>query len=100
MRLHTKIYMRALGYDITDFIPSELSGLKAIDLHHIVNRENRIENLMALTREEHTKYGEIKDKMCYLLNEHRLFLDVNGVNFDNDWFEEQLNKYSIYDNNH
>lgn len=93
MRAHTKIYIKALGYDISDFMPSELSGSKGVDIHHIVNRENRIENLMLLTREEHQKFGEIKNKMVWLLKQHRAFLDICGVKFDNDWFEEHINKY-------
>ena len=97
MKKHTKIYIQALGYDISDFMPSELSGNKGIDIHHVVNRENRIENLMLLTRQEHADLGEIKSKMTYLLKQHRLFLDNNGVSFDNNWFEEQINKYSIYE---
>ena len=96
MKIHTKIYMNSLGYDLTDFMPSELSGKRGVDIHHILSRENRIENLILLTREEHIKYGEIKDKMVYLLSEHRLFLEVNGVNFDNNWFNINIEKYSIY----
>ncbi len=93
MKKHTKIYMNALGYDISDFMPCEITGKKGVDIHHIVNRENRIENLMLLTREAHSQYGEIKNKMVYLLETHRLFLEVNGVHFDNSWFNEQINKY-------
>ena len=93
MKQHTKIYMNALGYDISDFMPSELSGTKGVDIHHIVNRENRIENLMLLTREEHSKYGEIKNKMVSLLEIHKNFLDLNGVSYSDDWFKEQINKY-------
>ena len=78
-------------------MPSEISGNKGVDIHHIVNRENRIENLMLLTREEHIKYGEIKNKMTFLLKTHREFLENNGVKFSYKWFEEQINKYSIYD---
>ena len=26
MKSHTKLYIKALGYDLTDFMPSELSG--------------------------------------------------------------------------
>lgn len=93
MKKHTKIYMNALGYDISDFMLCEITGKKGVDIHHIVNRENRIENLMLLTREAHSQYGEIKNKMVYLLETHRLFLEVNGVRFDNSWFNEQINKY-------
>ena len=96
MKQHTKLYLKSLGYDITDFMPCEISGNKGVDIHHIVNRENRIENLMLLTRELHVKHGEIKSDMVYLLENHRKFLDVNGVKFDNKWFEKYINQYSIY----
>lgn len=97
MRNHTKLYLKSLGYDLSDFIPSELSGAKAIDIHHIIGRgkkgEDRIENLMALTREEHIKHGDKKHDMKMLLIRHRLFLQENGVKFDNNWFIEQIKRY-------
>ena len=98
MKKHTKIYIDSLGYDETDFMPCEITGRKGVDIHHIVNRENRIENLMLLTREKHVELGEIKSKMVYLLETHRNFLDVNGVKFNNNWFEECINKYKQYEN--
>ena len=98
MKQHTKIYLKALKYYPEDFMPSELSGFKGIDIHHVVNRDNRIENLMLLTRDEHLKYGEIKSEMTYLLRAHRKFLRDKNVIFDNSWFEHYINKYSIYDN--
>ena len=98
MKKHTKIYLKALGYDTCDFMPCEITGSRGVDIHHIVNRENRIENLMLLTREKHVELGEIKSKMVYLLCEHRYFLGTNGVKFNNDWFEEQINKYISYAN--
>ena len=85
--------MKALGYDISDYMACELTGSPGIDIHHIVTRENRIENLMLLTREAHVENGEIKDRMVYLLEEHRTFLMCNGVRFDNNWFENHINKY-------
>ena len=94
MRKHTSIYLKALKYDISEpFIPSELSGSKAVDLHHIVNRENRIENLMALTRQEHIDHGEIKSSMKYLLINHKNFLDLNNVKYDVNWFNKYLEIY-------
>tara|TARA_R110000796_G_scaffold161229_1_gene277928 strand:+ start:946 stop:1245 length:300 start_codon:yes stop_codon:yes gene_type:complete len=96
MKKHTKIYINSLGYDETDFMPCEITGRKGVDIHHIVNRENRIENLMLLTREKHVELGEIKSKMVYLLSKHRNFLYINSVKFDNNWFEKQINKYSSY----
>ena len=98
MKAHTKIYMNAFGYDISDFIACEITGGKAIDIHHIVSRENRIENLMALTREKHIELGEIKSKMVYLLEKHRNFLYLAGVRFSNKWFEENIKRYKVYDN--
>jgi hypothetical protein len=98
MKKHTKIYINSFGYTDTDFMPCEITGCRGVDVHHILNRENRIENLMLLTREKHQELGEIKSKMVYLLRQHRYFLENNGVKFDNSWFEYQINKYSIYEN--
>jgi hypothetical protein len=98
MKKHTKIYMDALGYDECDFMPCEITGSKGVDIHHIVNRENRIENLMLLTREKHLELGEIKSKMAFLLIRHRHFLNMNGVKFDNSWFKLYIDKYIQYAN--
>ena len=98
MKQHTKIYLKALGYHETDFKPCEISGQRGIDIHHIVNRENRIENLMLLTRELHHDLGEIKSKMYFLLTTHMRFLELNGVKFDVKWFNEQMQKYEVYSN--
>jgi len=102
MKEHTKIYMDALGYDITDFIPSEISGKKAVDICHIECRgmggnplkdKNRIENLMAQTRDEHIEFGDKKKFMVYQYKIHRQFLSDNGVKFDNNYFEKMITKY-------
>lgn len=98
MKKHTKIYIEALGYHETDFMPCEISGQRGIDIHHIVDRENRIENLMLLTRELHSELGEVKDKMFYLLQRHMNFLELNGVRFDVKWFNKQMQKYEVYCN--
>ena len=50
--------MDYFGYGIDDFIPSELSGGRCSDIHHLNGRGKGmdvIENLIALTREEHTR---------------------------------------------
>lgn len=99
MKKHTHIYFEAFGYDTgdeTQKIPSELSGDNAVDIHHIVTREDRIENLMAVTRTEHEDYGEIKVYMTLLLKIHRRHLQLNNIEFDNDWFETHIQRYSIY----
>lgn len=94
---YKKVYLDALGFDECDFIPCEISGLLGVDLHHIIGRgkkgEDRVENLMCLTREYHIKYGDKKKYMVYLLVTHRHYLYTKGVQFDNDWFEEKINFY-------
>ena len=68
MKKHTNIYLDAMGYDVTDFVPCEVCGSKAVDIHHIEARgmggskdADRIENLMALCRDCHVAYGDIKE---------------------------------------
>jgi len=98
MQKHTKIYMNAFGYTETDFIPSEISGQKANDTHHIIGRgkggEDRIENLMAVTRKEHEKYGDKKQYMKDLLFMHESKLKAKGINYSRDWFLTNYKKYA------
>jgi hypothetical protein len=98
--LHTALYMAAFGYGDTDFIPSELSGEKCQDVHHVICRgsggtkkEDRIENLIGLTRFEHEKYGDKKHCMSFLFERHRDFMLLSGVKFDMNWIEEQITKW-------
>jgi 5-methylcytosine-specific restriction endonuclease McrA len=74
MKKHTKIYFEHYGYDISDFIPCEICGAKAVDIHHIdargmggTNKDN-INNLMALCRKCHIYYGDKKEFKDYLKN--------------------------------
>lgn len=82
MKKHTKLYFRF--FDV-DFDPvsgwhdcvSEISGLPAVDINHIDCRgmggskeKDNIENLMAMTREEHEFYGDKKQYIEYLKNLH------------------------------
>lgn len=87
MKNHTKIYMDFFGYDVSDFIPSEISGKKAQAIHHIECRgmggnpsgdKDVIENLMALTAEEHDLYGDKAQYMAYLKAVHMQFMKVNN----------------------
>jgi len=73
MKNHTKVYLNYFGYDTTDFVPCETCGRKAVDIHHIDCRgmggskeKDMIENLMALCRECHIRYGDKKDFIEYL----------------------------------
>jgi len=99
--LHTSLYMSAFGYGDTDFIPSELSGDRAVDIHHIQNRglgstktEDRIENLMGLSREEHMEFGDKKHLMAFLYRRHMEFMIYCGVKFDRAWIEGEIERWS------
>ena len=89
--------MTAMGYTDTDFIPYEISGNKAVDTHHIISRgrggKDRIENLMALTRENHIKYGDKNQHMRDLLFIHESKLKLKGIKYDKKWFIENYRKY-------
>jgi len=59
--------MTKMGYDESDFIPCEVCKSKAVDIHHINARgmggtgtKDTIENLMALCRTCHVKFGDKK----------------------------------------
>jgi len=59
MKKYKKIYLDHFGYGQQDYVPSEVSGAQASDIHHICFRSHcgldEIENLIALTREEHIR---------------------------------------------
>lgn len=100
MKKHTKIYLSAFGYDTTDFIPSEISNHRAVDIHHIEPRgmggtkeADRIENLMALTREEHIEYGDRTYLKPILYKIHKKFMMLKGVEFDEDYIDQKIKMY-------
>lgn len=77
MKRHVKIYLRFFGYGEEDFIPCEVCGAKAVDIHHIDCRgmggskeKDDIENLMALCRPCHVKYGDKKNFIDFLKQKH------------------------------
>ena len=83
MQKHTKVYITFFGFDESDFIPCECCGSKAVDIHHIECRGmggselmDFIENLMALCRQCHETYGDIKIFKEYLSKIHRLVMDI------------------------
>lgn len=77
MRPYTRLYMTKMGYDESDFIPCEVCKAKAVDIHHINARgmggtgtKDTIENLMALCRTCHVKYGDKKKFIDILQSIH------------------------------
>lgn len=78
MRKHTKIYLDYFGYDDSDYIQCELCPNPAVDIHHIDARgmggrksADTIENLMALCRKCHDKYGDKKQYKEFLKQKHK-----------------------------
>lgn len=64
-----------------DFIPCEVCGNKAVDIHHIKARGmggsktmDVIDNLMAVCRVCHVYYGDKKDKLDMLVEIHHRHL--------------------------
>jgi 5-methylcytosine-specific restriction endonuclease McrA len=86
MKKHTKLYLSFFGYDTSDFIPCEVCGCEAVDIHHIECRgmggskeADNIENLQALCRDCHVKYGDKKQFKEYLKEVHNEYKQ-RGVN--------------------
>lgn len=78
MKKHIKIYLDHFDYDTDDFIPCEVCGKKAVDIHHIECRgmggskqKDEIENLQALCRPCHLEYGDKKQWIDYLKSKHK-----------------------------
>ena len=79
MQKHTKVYYKYFGYDIASYVPCEICGNEAVDLHHIDARgmggnpkgdKEVIENYMALCRLDHDKYGDKAQYKDYLKEIH------------------------------
>jgi len=71
--------MNHFGYDTSDFIPCEVCGSQAVDIHHIHPRgmggsklRDNIENIMALCRTCHEFYGDKKQHMDFLIITHQI----------------------------
>jgi hypothetical protein len=103
---YKKIYCEAYGYYEGETILSEISGLLAVDICHIdakgmggdpKGEKDRIENLMAKTRDEHNRYGDKKQYLSYLFKIHKADMMLNNVKFDHDWIDEQIEKYEQYE---
>jgi 5-methylcytosine-specific restriction endonuclease McrA len=82
MQKYVKIYLEYFNYGEQDYIPSELSGSPATDIHHIIPKsqggKDEIENLIGLTREEHDQaHGKRLPKLeeDYLREKHLEFIN-------------------------
>jgi hypothetical protein len=68
MQKHTKIYINHFGYTLADFIPCEICGGQATDIHHIEPKgmggsktKDYIENLIAVCRDDHNRCHDSKE---------------------------------------
>ncbi len=82
MKKHIVVYLDHFDYDTDDFIPCEVCGAKAVDIHHIKargmggsNTKDVIENLQALCRKCHLDFGDKKQWMDFLIDKHKNKLD-------------------------
>lgn len=77
LKKHVRIYLDSMGYDESDFIPCEICGKKAVDIHHINPRgiggsknKDDPQNLIALCREDHIFYEGKKEFKEHLKTIH------------------------------
>lgn len=104
MRPYQKLYYAKFGFDQCDDVYSEVSQSELCnDIHHINARgsggtikEERIENLIALTRYEHTKYGDKKQYKSWLFMVHKQRMVEAGVEFDEKWIDNEIRRWSGY----
>ena len=85
MKPHTKLYLLYFQLDESDFIECEMCGNKAVDIHHISSRKmggqkdkDTIENLMALCRDCHVKFGDKKQYVNLLKKIHESRIQKNS----------------------
>jgi len=102
MENHIKIYYKAFGYDLNEidkiYVPSEISDTQYNDIHHIISRgkkgADRIENLMAVTRQEHIDYGDNILYMVLLLKIHQRHLQIKNIPHNPKFFEYYIKYYT------
>lgn len=80
MKKHTKVYLKKTRLDPHEVL-CEVCRQKAVDIHHIdargaggSNLRDHIENLMALCRYCHNKYGDKTKYKAWLKTIHKNFL--------------------------
>jgi len=87
MQKYAKNYLEHFGYTIADFIACECCGSQSHDFHHIVPRskfgknnkeeQDRVENVMALCRLCHVRYGQNKRYNDFLQELHNKTIEYH-----------------------
>ena len=87
MRKHTRIYLEYFNFDELDYIPCEVCSSPAQDIHHIEARgmggsklKDNIENLQAVCRACHIRYGDKKQHKDMLVETHLNYMISYGNN--------------------
>lgn len=90
MKKHTKLYLDYFNFKIPEDCSCEVCFKQAQDIHHIKARgmggskdKDTINNLMAVCRECHIKYGDVPDKIDFLIEKHRTFIRLNKNGISN-----------------
>lgn len=56
-------------------------------------KKDRIENLMAICRSCHIEFGNQKKYNSRRLEAHKTKMILSGVNFCEEWIDNQINRY-------
>lgn len=81
--------MDGMGYSAGDFVPCEVCGAEAVDVHHIIARgmggsksRDTLNNLMGVCRSCHIEYGDITDLIELLQRIHAAQMKKRGVEIE------------------
>lgn len=87
MQKYAKNYLEYFGYTVADFIPCECCGAKSQDFHHVIPRskfgknnkeeQDKVENVMALCRLCHVRYGQNKRYNDFLQELHNKTIEYH-----------------------
>lgn len=96
MEKYKKVYLDTFypGWGEQDFIPCEVTGQRAVDIHHIFPRGTYPElydcpgNLMAMTRKEHMDKGQNKKYLQELIDCHVAFVKLKAI--ENGFSSEEI----------
>jgi len=88
MQTYTQVYFDFFGFDISDWIPCEVCQKRqATEIHHIEGRLGelltKIENLVAICRLCHEKYGQKTKYLKFLQDIHNKYMKEHGKDSKN-----------------